>query len=225
MNGGTGDDTLRGGEGKDVFLYGSNGENDLIIDYNSADDKIQLTDEEVYLNSAEANGNNVVLNVGMDGSITVQNGRKQKINVTDSSGKVTSLIYGSEGNDSLVGGKGTDLLLGDKGSDTLKGGDGADTLQGGKGNDSLWGNAGADTFIYYDGDGQDIIYGFDKNDVLQIMDVAAKDITGTVNTKGTEIYFKVGSTANAITLKDFGNTSTFNVNGTKYKLSGNTLTK
>ena len=48
---------------------------------------------------------------------------------------------------------------------------------------------------------------------------------GTYNKSKKEIYFKVGSTANAITLKDFGSTSTFNVNGTNYKISGSKLVK
>ena len=54
-------------------------------------------------------------------------------------------------------------------------------------------------------------------------------ITGTFsasyNQSKNEIYFKVGTTANAITLKDFGSTSTFNVNGSYYKISGTKLVK
>ena len=52
-------------------------------------------------------------------------------------------------------------------------------------------------------------------------------ITGTFSTSYNkskkEIAFKVGSTASAITLKDFGSTSTFNVNGTNYKLGNKKL--
>ncbi|MBR0287390.1 MAG: hypothetical protein IJQ82_00265, partial [Selenomonadaceae bacterium] len=71
------------------------------------------------------------------------------------------------------------------------------------------------------GDGQDIIYGFDKTDLLQI--------TGTFSASYSkskkEIYFDVGKTTNAITLKDFGSTSTFNIDGTTYKISGSKLVK
>ena len=53
-------------------------------------------------------------------------------------------------------------------------------------------------------------------------------ITGTFsasyNKFKKEIAFKVGSTASAITLKDF-TASTFNVNGTNYKISGSKLVK
>jgi hypothetical protein len=48
--------------------------------------------------------------------------------------------------------------------------------------------------------------------------------SGTYNKSKKEIYFKVGSTSNAITLKNF-NATTFNVNGTNYKISGSTLKK
>ena len=54
-------------------------------------------------------------------------------------------------------------------------------------------------------------------------------ITGTFSTSfnkaKTEVYFKVDSTSNAITLKDFGSTSTFNINGTNYKLGSTKLVK
>ena len=130
-------------------------------------------------------------------------------------------LYGEAGNDTLDGGKSNDELYGGAGNDCLVGGKGSDTLTGGKGNDSLWGNAGADTFIYAKGDGQDIIYGFDKTDLLQI--------TGTFSASYSkakkEIYFDVGTTTNAITLKDFGSTASFNVNGTNYKISGTKLIK
>lgn len=130
-------------------------------------------------------------------------------------------LYGEAGSDTLDGGKGNDELYGGASNDCLVGGKGSDTLTGGKGNDSLWGNAGADTFIYGKGDGQDIIYGFDKTDLLQITGT----FSASYNKSKKEIYFDVGTTTNAITLKDFGSTSTFNVNGTNYKISGTKLVK
>lgn len=136
-------------------------------------------------------------------------------------GKGNDELIGGAGDDCLVGGKGSDILKGGSDNDKLYGGAGNDELTGGKGNDSLWGNDGSDTFIYGKGDGQDIIYGFEKTDLLQI--------TGTFSASYSkakkEIYFDVGTTTNAITLKDFGSTSTFNVNGTNYKISGTKLVK
>ena len=102
----------------------------------------------------------------------------------------------------------------------MKGGAGNDSLWGGKGNDTLYGDAGKDTFIYASGDEQDVIYGFENNDMLKITGT----FSASYNKSKKEIAFKVGSTKNAITLKDFSATS-FNVNGTNYKISGSTLKK
>ena len=198
--GGKNNDTLQGGDGSNVFVYKNGDGNDVINEYNIGD-KISLASGAVSSSSVKGL-DDVVLKVGSN-KITLKNGVNKIVTVVD-----------KNGNNRIIGGTKDDNIKGDKG---------ADTLQGGKGNDSLWGNAGADTFIYSNGDGKDIIYGFDNTDMLQIMDVEAKNITGTVNTKGTEIYFKVGKTASAITLKDFGKTTSFNVNGDSYKISNKKL--
>ena len=145
--------------------------------------------------------------------------RTKAVKITGNS--LANTIKGGSGKDILYGKAGNDSILGNAGNDKLYGGKGNDTLTGGKGNDSLWGNAGKDTFIYAKGDGKDVIYGFDNTDMLKITGTFA----GTYNKSKKEVYFKVGSTANAITLKDFGSTSTFNVNGTNYKISGSKLVK
>ena len=129
-------------------------------------------------------------------------------------------VLGNAGNDSILGNAGDDYIDGGAGNDKLFGSAGNDTLTGGAGNDSLWGNAGNDTFIYANGTGKDVIYGFEDGDLLQITGT----FTGTYSKSKKEVYFKVGSTANAITLKNFTAT-TFNVNGTSYKISGTKLVK
>ena len=140
---------------------------------------------------------------------------------TINGGSSKDSIYGGSGNDSILGNKGNDKLYGQGGNDILKGGAGNDSLWGGAGNDTLWGDAGKDTFIYANGDGKDIIYGFENNDMLKITGT----FSASYNKSKKEIAFKVGSTASAITLKDFGSTSSFNINGTNYKISGTKLVK
>ena len=134
--------------------------------------------------------------------------------------KLANSIAGGKGNDSLVGGDGADKLSGNAGNDKLYGGAGNDFLNGGKGDDSLRGGSGKDTFIYSSGDGNDVIFGFGNNDLLKI--------TGTFSASydedNDEIYFKVGTTSKAITLRNF-DTETFNVNGSTYKISGTKLAK
>ena len=129
-------------------------------------------------------------------------------------------ILGGTGDDKLYGDSGKDSLSGGKGNDSLWGGSGNDTLIGGIGNDSLWGNSGADTFVYYTGDGHDVIFGFDNKDTLTLDSLTFTSIYSKKN-KAVMLNFDSGS----ITLKDFGSTSTFNINGTNYKISGTKLVK
>ena len=79
-------------------------------------------------------------------------------------------------------------------------------------------DAGADTFIYESGQGKDVIFGFENTDMLEITGA----FSASYNKSKKEIYFKVDSTAEALTLKNFTAT-TFNVNGTNYKISGSSL--
>ena len=134
--------------------------------------------------------------------------------------KLDNVILGSSGNDSLYGETGDDYINGFAGNDKIYGGEGADTLIGGAGNDTLWGGAGADTFIYTSSDGKDVISDFDNDDMLQIIGTFSAKYDST----SKSIAFKVGSTANAITLKDFTAT-TFNINGNSYEISGSKLVK
>ena len=134
-------------------------------------------------------------------------------------------LRGGDGNDLLTGGFGNDKLNGDAGDDTLRGGmgndklyggAGDDLLDGGKGNDSLWGDAGADTFVHGKFDGDDVIFGFANDDLLQITGA----FTTSYDSAAGEVKFGVGD--GSITLRDFTATS-FNVNGNSYGISGNKL--
>ena len=81
------------------------------------------------------------------------------------------VLWGGDGNDSLLGDTGADDLIGGFGADTLLGGEGDDRLgaslddfygegnlyQGGRGKDDLFGTLATDTYIYDRGDGADRI--------------------------------------------------------------------
>ena len=120
-------------------------------------------------------------------------------------------LNGGYGNDTIYGNAGTDKLYGDTGNDLIKGGAGNDSIWGGKGNDTLWGGTGADVFYYDSGDGNDVIYSFGDNDMLKI----TSTFSATYDSSTDELYFKVGNTNNAITLRDIA-AETFNINGNKY---------
>lgn len=235
-----GNDTLWGGKGNDIFIYNSG--KDVIADY-ATGDKISLS---APITKTATKGLDVALTVGED-DFTIKNAKGKSLNLINFNGENFSIIVGNPtltltdkskakvtlSTDyananafdrskaiQIKGNAYDNSILGGKSADKIYGGKGNDTLTGGAGNDSLWGGAGKDTFIYAKGDGQDIIYGFDNTDMLKI----TGKFSGTYNKKKDEIYFKVGSTANAITLKDYTATS-FNVNGSNYKISGSKLVK
>ncbi len=107
--------------------------------------------------------------------VTSSDGRTLTITVTD-------ILYGDEGNDSILGdgpnssNEGPDFIDGGAGDDSLFGNGGSDTIFGGAGNDSIQGNADPD--LLYGGAGNDTInggpfdtsndtiFGEDGNDVL-----------------------------------------------------------
>ena len=91
-------------------------------------------------------------------------------------------------------------------------GDGHDFIQNGHAR-----NGGGDS-VTISGGGNDVIYNFSNDDALQIVG------TFTASLKGSDVSFKVGSTANAVTLKDYSAT-TFNVNGDTYQISEGSFTK
>ena len=72
-------------------------------------------------------------------------------------GSGDDLVQGTAGNDSLNGGNGDDVIVGGAGNDVIRAGDGYDAIQGGAGDDDLQGGGGTDTYIYFIGDGNDVI--------------------------------------------------------------------
>ena len=156
------------------------------------------------------------LKVGKSIKIIDASARTKAIKITGNS--KANLIIGGSKKDTLYGGKGNDSIVGNAGNDKLFGQKGNDTLWGGKGNDSLWGDAGADTFYYALGDGKDIIYGFENDDLLKITGA----FTASYNKKYNSVTFKMDS--GSITLKKFTAT-TFHVNNSIYTISGSSFKK
>ena len=181
----------------------------------------------------DANGNELTTIIGsvfyddedaskvtMASNIVIGDATERTAAIRITSTKLSSTILGGSGNDTLSGLDGDDYLAGNGGNDKLSGNKGNDTLWGGIGNDTLTGGKGADTFIYNSGEGKDVIADFGDDDLLQITDT----FSATYNSSKNTIAFKVGSTASAITLKNFTAT-TFNVNGDIYAISGTKLVK
>lgn len=209
---GSGSLTVKNAKGKSLSLIDSSGKSfSSIVGGKSTTDTESKTLK--LTNSSKAA---VTLESGV--KIADASKRTKKIEITGNS-SANTIIGGSKA-DTIYGGKGNDSLVGNAGNDKLYGGDGNDTLIGGKGNDTLWGSDDDNVFIYAKGDGKDVIYGFEDDDMLKITGT----FSASYNRSKGEISFKVGSTSNAITLKDF-DTSTFNVNGDIYRIKGTKLVK
>lgn len=211
--------TIDGGNDTD---YVSNQGNKVFIRGGADDDTIKNWGANVTIDGG--NNNDRIYNYA-PAIVTMTGG--DGADYIDNSGKVGASMVGGNGNDTLTGYSGADTLLGgadndklygNNGDDKIFGGNGNDSLWGGKGNDSLWGDAGKDTFIYASGDGKDIIYGFSNDGLLKI----TGNFSTSCNKSKKEIYIKVDSTSNAITLKNY-NATTFNINGKNYKVGSSSL--
>ncbi|MBQ7498410.1 MAG: hypothetical protein IJU00_11370 [Selenomonas sp.] len=91
-------------------------------------------------------------------------------------GKMNDTLYGGNGNDSLSGGNGRDYLSGGNGNDILLGGSGNDTLWGGKSNDTIYGGSGNDIYLYYQGDGKDVLMDYASNEAIKVMSGQVIDV-------------------------------------------------
>ena len=146
LNGGSGDDTIRGSAGDDT------------IDGGSGDDKIR------------GRGGDDAIS-GSSGDDDLHGGSGDDTIYGDSG---DDTLRGKTGDDRLYGGSGDDTLYGKVGNDTLYGGAGDDELRGNKGDDTLYGGSGDDTLS--GGKGADIfVLNTDATDADTIIDFKARD--------------------------------------------------
>ncbi len=96
LSGGAGNDTLTGGDGADVFIYVSGGGNDVITDYASNEDIIQL--ESGSVSSYSVKNGNAILKIG-SGNVTLKGVGNNMITVVGASGD--SSVYGTGGDDTM----------------------------------------------------------------------------------------------------------------------------
>jgi Ca2+-binding RTX toxin-like protein len=166
IDGGSGDDMIRGGIlGND--LLGGQG-NDRLVG-GLLDDWIFGDDGDDILFAGDVVSAGVVTdaNLGQAGSaLVVDAGRATAVD-----GGNGNLLDGGEGNDRVYGGSGSDWLTGGGGTDQLYGGSGDDVLAGGGGEgDQLLGGGGADQYIVRRGDGSDRV-----DDVGAVVSTGATD--------------------------------------------------
>jgi len=153
LYGGSGNDYLTGGSGNDEIWGGSG--NDTVYG-GIGDDTIYGEEGTDYLDGGVYYG-------GYGGEDYYGNDYIE-------GGDDSDTIYGDCGNDALYGespGASTgaaDVIWGEDGNDTILGGLGNDRAYGGSGHDAIWAGAGNDTV--YGGIGNDTIYGEEGTDYL-----------------------------------------------------------
>ena len=162
--------------------YITNTRDGVTIDALAGNDTIDNSGEEVLINGGYG-----------DDSIYSSNDSYSGANVT---------IQGGAGNDTIVGRFGDSFIMGGAGNDKISMSGDVDSaiINGGTGDDTIYNDGvdGYNLFQYVAGDGDDVIYGFTSNDILQILE-------GTYSTLkfGADVIVKVGS--GSITLKDAAN--------------------
>jgi Ca2+-binding RTX toxin-like protein len=166
IKGGTGNDTLYAGPGRNVAFYGEGGAD-------TADFGGFGQSAKIYLNKAggtkKSGGASLTYLLGED----VENANGTSFD---------DYIYGNDRNNVLRGGAGYDYVEGAGGNDTIYGGDHSDTLAGGLGNDRIYGEGGNDRLL--SGGGIDLLYGGSGEDRFFAKDGGT---TGIFGDSGTDL--------------------------------------
>ena len=172
--GGGGNDTLRGGNGANLWnLTGPNSGNINGTTTFSDIENLQggtTGDRYIFFADGSISGN---ITDGSRWNTLDYSNRTTGIYVDLSIGYATSVagtvsgierVWGGEGSDFIVGDSQANTLLGNGGHDILLGGAGADTLDGGNGDDMLFGELNSDRLI--GGPGDDVLAGDSGDDYL-----------------------------------------------------------
>ena len=187
--------------------------------------------------TVENNGSNVIINAGAGNdsitnsgdNVTVDGGSGNDL-INNSWSSNYALLSGGEGKDSIYnyreeystidGGAGDDLINGSYWNSSISGGAGNDLLNinvsyngrinAGTGDDTVrLGSETSDNLIQYaEGDGNDLIYGFNSSSTLQI-----GDGTGTYSYKKSNGDIIVTAGEGSVTLSDAVDLSTVNIVG------------
>ena len=162
LNGGKGDDTLTGGEGKDTFVYAGGSGNDIITDYKAGDDSFYVSKGSISKTVLANDKMDVVFTVAKDnvtGKVTLSRAAYKTVNLKlrDSRGNYiltnTKIALDSDFKGTIDAAKYLNTVKTVDGSATknkvtIKGNAKANTIFGGTDNSTLYGGKGSDTFVY-----------------------------------------------------------------------------
>ena len=199
-------DTISAGAGND-FIYNSGASNvsinagagdDNITSENSWDGKVS---DNVIIKGGDGND---TVEIHSGSNITIDGGtgrdaiRNYTANVSIDGGKGNDTIYSSANDSTILGGEGNDKLYNRGDNVIIDAGAGNDyvyndwdnnhtTITGGKGNDTVENYGSEVLFQYTNGDGKDIIYGFNETSTLSIFDSSY-----STKKSGEDLIVKIG---------------------------------
>lgn len=176
ISGGAGNDTLMGGVGADVYLFGRGDGQDLIFDRDASAGSVDTLRFGAGVLASDVvlvrDGRDLVARISDTGeSITIKGfyqwepgGWRQRIERMEFDDGSVWLTADMESratlapqDNRLIGSAGPDVLTGNELGNLVEGLDGVDVLEGGAGNDTLVGGLDSDTLR--GGDGDDVLYG------------------------------------------------------------------
>ncbi|QXG28093.1 calcium-binding protein [Pseudomonas viridiflava] len=239
--GGAGKDTLTGSDGADIFRfdavtdsYRTNTESfgDLITDFTSTEDKLDLSalgfkglgngsngtlsvvynssNDRTYVKSTETDADGKRFEVALSGNhstdLTAANFVffSNTLNNTEGQGVDVSTLKGTDLNDLIQGSNGNDILLGGTGDDRLEGGNGDDTLLGGSGSDILIGGRGNDVYHFTQGDGHDTVDNRGGGRDTVIVDgMSIADFYQSFSQAGSDLSILGGAREDSITIRNW----------------------
>ncbi len=129
-----------------------------------------------------------------------------------SAGRVTGVVSGGTGADSIHTGAANDRLLGGEGNDTLNGGGGTDTMTGGNGDDIYFVDNAGDVIVEGVGVGSgaadrvaaSVSFALAADDSIEIMTTTSAGGTAAINLTGNEAFQAITGNAGANVLSDGG---------------------
>ncbi len=222
--GGKGNDSLKGGDGDDVFVYSEGEGNDVITDY-TEEDKIKITKGTPNITQS---GRDYIFTIGT-GKITVKDSADKVITYIDAKGFVNyhpmptvkpvdfdngrvilsenyrnnsfNLADYDSSNQTVDASKVTrDIIItGNARANLIIGGTKKNTIIGDAGDDTLYGGKGNNVFVYYEGDGDDVILDYGAGDRISL----GSGSISSDSAKGNDYVFKIGK--GKITLQNAAN--------------------
>ena len=183
-----GEDTLIGGAGADLFVFHSDGQADVVQDFQRGVDRLDLSSFDFLYDISQLD-----FSSQPDGALLIHGDEELRIYTADGAPLTTAdltnadilnvdrppflpiaqelignvgadTLNGAQGDDVIEGGAGDDRLAGQGGNDLIWGGDDDDWVDGGAGGDTIDGGEGHDTLI--GGSGGDLIDGGAGNDLI-----------------------------------------------------------